>query len=227
MKTNNKRVRDAHYQELRLIRWMRQDIQKGFGAVVEAYGYQLKRAAEGVLDSTPRLAHLAEDVVQDGLIKAFIELQNKPEKLTRSLKLRAWLYKIVINQALSCLKTGENHLVITAGLLGEELDEEVLEGYIQHYDDPVLLFERLESIHEAKQHVRRAKSILSHNEAAAVDQIFFQPPQPGGKKTTYKQAAEALGKPEGTVKALVSRAKTRMYTYLTTDDKQQDNQKLS
>ncbi len=225
---NNKSVQDARFHELRLINWMRDDLRAGFDAVDETYHSQLRRAADGVLGDTPRLAHLAEDVVQDGLFKAFLVLRYKPEMISPNLKLRAWLYKIVINQALACLKTGKSHLVITSGLWGEELDEEVLEGYMQHYNDPVLIFERFESIREAKQLVQRAKQVLSPDERTAVDLLYSEPTQPGAKKITSKQVGEAMGKPENTVKSLVNRARKRMHDYLTTtDEEQQDTKKLS
>ena len=224
--TSKKNVQNAQQQERRLIEWMRQDIGAGFNAVVETYRSQLLRAAHNVLDDTPRLAHLAEDMVQDGLLKAFFVLQTKPDMLTPSLKLRAWLHKIVLNNARYCLKTGEHHLTITNSFMGEEIDEEVLEGYGLHYDDPLILFERFESMVEAKQQVRHAKSVLSPDERTAIDLLYLQPAHADTKKVTYKQVAEAMSKPEGTVKALVSRAKARMRSYLTFDDEQRHNKKL-
>src|SRR6266568_7862604 len=93
----------ARQMELRLIAWLIDDLHEGFNAVVNAYQDRLKRAAHNVLDDTPRLAHLAEDVVQDGLLNAFLYLRSNPDFLKDpALQLRNWLIKIVQNQALYC-----------------------------------------------------------------------------------------------------------------------------
>ncbi len=225
--TSKKNVQNAQQQERRLIDLMRQDIRTGFDAVVEAYHSQLLRAAHNTLDDTPRLAHLAEDVVQDGLLKAYLFLRANQDMLTPALKLRAWLHKIVLNNARHCLTTGEHHLTITSGFMGEEIDEEFLEGYGQHYDDPSILFERAESRIEAKQQVRRAKSVLTPDERTAIDIRYLQSGGRDRKEVpSYKQVGEAMNKPVGTVKSLVSHAKAKMRNYLTVDDTQEYSKKL-
>jgi RNA polymerase sigma factor (sigma-70 family) len=240
-KTPEKKTHDALQQEKRLIEWMRNDLHAGFSQVVVVYQRHLLWVANGVLRDTPRLAHLAEDVVQDGLLNAFKYLATHPEMLEdqpvgKRLKLKAWLTKIVQNQAIACLKTGEAHIIINAGLLGEEVEEEIEEGYATHYDDPALSFERqenmierLKSIKEAKRKTRQVLSSLPHEQRVAVERMYLAPLNPGEKKITYEQAAEALGKPVGTIKSQVSRAMKQMRKQLTEqpDVKKSQQRKLS
>lgn len=82
-------------QDQRLIAWMSDDLDAGFSRVVEVYQKHLQQTAYGLLGDTPRLAHLVEDVVQDGFLNAYLYLQRHPEKLTPQFHLRAWLTKIV------------------------------------------------------------------------------------------------------------------------------------
>lgn len=209
---NRKSIQDGIQQEKRLVEWMSHDLRAGFNQAVKVYRQHLLWAADGVLGDTPRLAHLVEDVVQDGLLNAFEHLSTHSQMLREQppLKLKAWLTKIVRNRALTCLKMGDAHLVINAGLLGEELEETIEEGYLTHYDDPVLFIERMESIREAKLITRHALGSLSYEQRIAIEYVYLTPLNPAGKKMTYEQAAAALGKPVGTVKSQVSRAIKQM-----------------
>ena len=200
----------ARQMELRLIAWLIDDLHEGFNAVVDAYQDRLKRVAHNVLDDTPRLAHLAEDVVQDGLLNAFLYLRSNPDFLKDpALQLRNWLIKIVQNQALYCIKTGEAHIVLNVGVLGEEIEEVVEEGYITHYGDPLILLERWQSRMEAKRITRQQLATLSPEQRTAVEQKYLVP-DPFDKEKTYEQVAKELGRPVGTVKSQIKRAKAQM-----------------
>jgi RNA polymerase sigma factor (sigma-70 family) len=227
---DKKSNQDSIQQEKRLIEWMSYDLHAGFNRVVEVYRQHLLWIANSVLGDTPRLAHLVEDVVQDGLLKAFIHLATNPEMLEeqrdgKRLKLKAWLTRIVQNQALACLRVGEAHIVVNAGLLGEELEEAIEDGYTTHYNDPVLFIERLESIREAKRATRRLLSSLPQEQRMAIEQMYLAPLSPGEEKVTYEQAAVALGKPVGTVKSQVSRAMKQMREQLTEQPKKESQRK--
>ena len=78
---SKKSIQDGIQQEKRLIEWMSHDLYAGFNRVVEVYRRHLLWVAKGVLGDTPRLAHLVEDVVQDGLLNAFLYLDEHPEML--------------------------------------------------------------------------------------------------------------------------------------------------
>ena len=59
--------------DLRLIQWMKTDLQGGFNRVAEVYWNQLNQVAYGVLWGS-HLVHLTEDVVQEALISAYKDL---------------------------------------------------------------------------------------------------------------------------------------------------------
>ena len=231
---NRKSMQDGIQQEKRLIEWMNHDLHAGFNQVVNVYRQNLLWVANGVLGDTPRLAHLIEDVIQDGLLNAFKHLAMHPEMLEdqpagKRLKLKAWLTKIIQNQALACLKMGEEHIIVNAGVLGEEIEETIEEGYATHYADPVLYIERLESRREAKRTTQRLLGSLPYEQRIAVESVYFAPLKPGEEKITYEQAAKTLGKPIGTVKSQVSRAMKQMREQLTEqpDEKKGLHRKLS
>jgi RNA polymerase sigma factor (sigma-70 family) len=226
---SKKSIRDGIQQEKRLIEWMRRDLHAGFNGVVEAYQRYLLWVADGVLGDTPRLAYLVEDVVQDGLLNAFLYLDAHPELLEdrpgdKRFKLKAWLTTIVQHQALKCLVKGEAHIIINAGVLGEEIEEVFEEGYVTHYDDPMLFIERLESIKEAKRLTRQLLSNLSPEQRIAIEYKYLTPLKPGQQKITDEQVANVLGEPVATVKKRVSRAKKQMREQLSRQVGQEENQ---
>lgn len=203
-------VQAARQMELRLIAWMNEDLNEGFGAASETYKDLLTRTAHNVLDDTPRLAHLAEDTVQDGLINALLYLRENPEELERpNFRLRNWLVKIVHNQALKVLAVGKAHIILNAGLLGEEVEDAIEEGYTTHYGDLLILLERLQSEIEAKHTIREQLATLSPEQRTAVEQKYLKL-TPSGKEKTYEQIAEILNRPVGTVKSQIHHAKAQM-----------------
>jgi len=231
---SKKSIQDGIQQEKRLIEWMSRDLHAGFNRVVEVYQRHLLWVANGVLGDTPRLAHLVEDVVQDGLLNAFLYLDAHPEMLEdqpadKRFRLKAWLTTIVQNQALKCLEKGEAHIIVNAGLLGVEVEEAFEEGYVTHYDDPVLFMERLESIREAKRITRQLLSNLTREQRIAIERKYLTPLKPGQKKITDEQVAKALGEPVAAVKKRVSRAKKQMREQLTrqTSEEESQGRKLS
>lgn len=209
MATKNS-VQAARQMESRLVTWMAEDLNAGFNAAVTTYQGLLLRAAHNVLDSTPHLAHMAEDVVQDGLINALLFLRAHPEFLKKpNCHFRNWLVTIIQNQALHCLKAGEDHITLNAGVLGEEIEEAIEEGYVTHYGDPVLRLERMQSRMEARRITREQLATLSSEARVAVEQKYLRPDS-SGKEKTYNQVAKELNEPVNTIKSRVNRSLKKM-----------------
>src|SRR5947209_14418233 len=104
-----------------LLAWMKEDLDAGFGKVVENYWRELYNWAYKLLEGSG-LTHLAEDVVQEGLFSAYKDLRHNRQKLC-NLYLQHWLYAIVRQKAIECLAQG-NKTAHLAGLLGWENEEE-------------------------------------------------------------------------------------------------------
>src|SRR6184192_41224 len=99
-KPSQRQVRELRDQQL--LAWMKEDFEAGFGKVVEDYWYELYSYAYSILDGSC-LTHLSEDAVQEGLFSAYKNLRHNRQKLDH-LHLRQWLYVIVRQKAIECLK---------------------------------------------------------------------------------------------------------------------------
>ena len=209
---------EGDQRDRRLVEWMKNDLEGGFNRVAEEYRNQLNQVASGVLWGS-HLLHMTEDVVQEALISAYKDLlyrteENRKEKLS-TLRLRAWLYTIVRNKAIKCLAKGEVHLELSAGLLGEEIEEQELTGNEQiRYEDPAYLHERWESIVEARRETQRLLAGLSPVRRAIVERKYLSGSVTDSEEITYRQIAEEMNKPIGTVKSEASRAMEQMRNQL-------------
>jgi RNA polymerase sigma factor (sigma-70 family) len=201
-------------RDRRLIQWMQSDLKEGFNRVAEVYWKQLNLVAYGVLCGS-HLVHLTEDVVQEGLISAYRDLaehsnEDRSARLSK-LQLRAWLYTIVRRKALKCLIMAEQHLELSAGLLGEEIEEQQITTYPRtRYDDPAYLHERKESMREARIETRRLLANLSPTQRAIVVRKYLSEADTDPEKITYRQIAEEMNRPVGTIKSEASRARAQM-----------------
>lgn len=84
--------------ESRLVERARAGDQEAFGELVRRHRAQ----ALGLAGTLTRDAHLAEDVVQEALIRAFLHLGT----LADTARFRPWLHRIVRNQANTKLRRG-------------------------------------------------------------------------------------------------------------------------
>ena len=84
----------------RLVTLTRQGYQRAFDEIVRRYRSRLVAFAGGVVP-----AHRAEDVVQDGLARAWLALSESD----REIELRPWLYRIVRNGALNSRRDERVH----------------------------------------------------------------------------------------------------------------------
>lgn len=88
----------AVHPESRLVERARAGDQEAFGELVRRHRAQ----ALGLAGTLTRDAHLAEDVVQEALIRAFLHLGT----LADPNRFRPWLHRIVRNQANTKLRRG-------------------------------------------------------------------------------------------------------------------------
>ncbi len=161
------------------------DLDGSFEALVRSQVGRCYAIALRVLGN----AHDAEEVAQDALVRAYRALQNYPPERIRELRLRPWLATIVVNL---CRNRTRRHVLPTTSLA--PLLEQGLEPRASVADDPAGTAirtadrEQLSALLAGLPDRYRIPVVLRH-----VDDL------------SYAELAEVLGRPEGTVKAQVSR----------------------
>lgn len=143
-------------------------------------------------------AAMAEDAFQ----QAFLQLHLKCDMFTEGRRVRPWLYTIATNQAIDAQRRNKRHQMVSldrktssdnedSGRLGDLMTS--------GHPDPELLAEE----GERREWVRDAINELPEQLRSAVKLIYFE-----GLK--YREAAEVLDVPVGTVKSRLHTAVLRL-----------------
>ena len=211
-KSSQRRGRELRDQ--RLLAWMKEDFDAGFGKVVEDYWCELSSWAYRILEGSG-LTYLSEDAVQEGFFSAYKDLRHNRQKLD-TLHLRHWLYAIVRQKAIECLKQG-NKTTHLAGLLGWENEGEDIAASSSADDacDPAYRLERRETISEAHRIITELLKSLSDTQREVVVLKYLAQDGTEPEEIPYQQIAERLNKPAGTVRSDISRAMQHMRKRLT------------
>ncbi len=211
-KLSQRQGRDSRDQ--RLLAWMKEDFDAGFGKMVENYWRELYNWAYKLLEGSG-LTFLAEDAVQEGLFSAYKDLRSNRQKLW-NLHLRHWLYVIVRQKAIDYLAQ-ENKTVHLAGLLGWENGGEDIAASRSADDayNPVYRLERCETISEAQRTVTELLKSLPDTQREVVVLKYLSQDCTELGEISYRQVAERLHKPAGTIRSDISRAKQHMRKRLT------------
>jgi RNA polymerase sigma-70 factor (ECF subfamily) len=142
---------------------------------------------------------LAEDAFQ----ATFLQVHLKCDTFDPDRKFRPWLYTIATNQAIDVQRRNRRHRLLSlerAGASSAEGEERsLLDVSVQAQSGP----EQQLAIRERIGEVRRAVAALPEALRRAVELIYYQ-----GLK--YREAAEVLGVPVGTVKSRVHAAVTKL-----------------
>jgi RNA polymerase sigma-70 factor (ECF subfamily) len=152
------------------------DLDASFEALVDAHGGRLFSIALRVVGDRRD----AEEAAQDALVRAYRALAGYESDRIRELRLRPWLATIVLNV---CRNRTRVRRVATAELTFEPAAEPVVDPLAGH-DAKALWASLLATLPPAQ----RAAVVLRH-----VDGM------------SYTEMAQALNKPEGTLKAQVHR----------------------
>ena len=150
-------------------------------------------------------AEMAEDSFQT----TFLQVHLKCEQFEPGRKVRPWLYTIATNQAIDAQRRNRRHRMISldrrSGVGGQEDDAgslvELLDG---QEPSPVDQFE----LNEQRRYVRGAVERLPDQLRHALILVYYQ-----GLK--YREAAEVLSIPVGTVKSRLHAAIRRLEQSLT------------
>jgi RNA polymerase sigma-70 factor (ECF subfamily) len=180
----------------------RSDGQRGaFEELVRRYEVELYNYLRHYLGD----AQMAEDAFQ----ATFLQVHLKCEQFDQGRRVRPWLYTVATNQAIDAQRRNRRHRMISLdrrfGGKGHEEDSGTLCGLLDNEEpSPVDHFESAEQ----GQFVRGAVDALPDALRHVVLLVYYQ-----GLK--YREAAEALDIPVGTVKSRLHAAISRLNETLT------------
>jgi len=146
-------------------------------------------------------AQMAEDAFQ----ATFLQIHLKCEQFEPGRKVRPWLYTVATNQAIDAQRRNRRHRMLSLDRRrdDERLDNKDRGAFVDLLDsqdlDPVEQF----TLEENNQAVRDAIDQLPESLRRVVLLVYFQ-----GLK--YREAAEALSIPVGTVKSRLHTAVARL-----------------
>ena len=147
-------------------------------ALAERHYVELYRYALSVL----REERAAEDAVQEAFERAFAALGRYPEERLRAMRLRPWMYKIILNVARNRLRERREVPVEEISSAGVALSDEGREGVMD---------------------VLAALGRLPERQRVAVTLRYLQ-------DLPYAEISGVTGWPEGTAKTLVRRGVARL-----------------
>lgn len=174
-----------------LLRYREVDDRRAFEELVHRYEKELYSYLRRYLGN----AAMAEDAFQ----AAFLQVHLKCHQFEAERSFRPWLYTIATNQAIDAQRRNRRHKMISLDRQHQSGDSDdlgtlmsLLNSEEAEPTDNVEAFERRDWIRQAVQE-------LPEQFRAAVALIYFQ-----GLK--YREAAEVLGVPVGTVKSRMNTA---------------------
>ncbi len=151
-------------------------------------------------------AHMAEDAFQG----TFLQVHLKCSQFEPGRKVRPWLYTVATNQAIDAQRRNRRHRMLSLNRRRSAQGEEENDGAtLMHLldgreADPGELFASAERARYVRRAVDRLPAVLRQ----AVLLVYFQ-----GLK--YREAAEVLGVPVGTVKSRLHAAIAKLNESLT------------
>ena len=140
-------------------------------------------------------AEMAADVFQ----ATFLQLHLKCSQFEEGRRLRPWLYTIATNQAIDAQRRNRRHKLVSLDSAGSTPNQEMVKLLDLMASDELGPEEQI-GLEEDRNWVRQAVLNLPEHLRCVVTLVYYQ-----GLK--YREAAEALGIPVGTVKS-------RMHTAL-------------
>jgi RNA polymerase sigma-70 factor (ECF subfamily) len=142
-------------------------------------------------------AEMAEDAFQG----TFLQVHLKCGQFDQGRKFRPWLYTIATNQAIDHQRRNRRHRMVSLDRGGRAADDggSLGETLVSAAVEPTMAVDA----HEQQEAVRKAVAELPEQYQQLVLLIYYQ-----GMK--YREAAEVLGIPVGTVKSRLHAAITKL-----------------
>ena len=144
-------------------------------------------------------AEMAEDVFQS----TFLQVHLKCDRFDESRRFRPWLYTVATNQAIDAQRRQKRHRMVSLDQTNKSQDSVDIGSLINLLEgndgDPLEHVAQL----ERGQWVQQAVSELSTQMRGVIDLVYYQ-----GMK--YREAADILGVPVGTVKSRLHAAVVKL-----------------
>ena len=183
-KTSKSNVTEQTGEQL-LLRYRETGDREAFAQIVQMYEHELYNYLHRYMGS----AEMAEDAFQ----ATFLQVHLKCEQFERGRKLRPWLYAVATNQAIDAQRRNKRHRMASLDQTNTKHDDELgklMDLLVSAEPDPVDVVDAGDN----QQWVRDEISTLPDHLRSVVSLVYFQ-----GMK--YREAAEALAIPVGTVKS--------------------------
>lgn len=168
-----------------LLRYRETGDREAFAQIVQMYEHELYNYLHRYMGN----AEMAEDAFQ----ATFLQVHLKCEQFDRGRRLRPWLYAIATNQAIDAQRRNKRHRMASLDQTNSKHDDELgklMDLLVSAEPDPVDVVDAGDN----QQWVRDEISTLPDHLRSVVGLVYFQ-----GMK--YREAAEALAIPVGTVKS--------------------------
>ncbi len=147
-------------------------------------------------------AEMAEDAFQ----AAFLQVHLKCEQFEEGRRFRPWLYAIATNQAIDAQRRNKRHCMVSLDRVGNSADGDevgkLVDLLVSDDGDPLDHVTQC----ERGEWVRQALGELSEQMQSVVHLVYYQ-----GMK--YREAAEVLSIPVGTVKSRLHSAIAKLNEY--------------
>lgn len=171
--------------------------QTGDRSVFEALMRRYQREIYSYLRRYLGNAELAEDAFQG----TFLQVHLKCDQFDDDRRFRPWLYAVATNQAIDVQRRSKRHRMASLDRtgVGDDCDTQWSEKLVGEFIDPLAEA----STRENGEWVREAVDGLSDSMKQAVHLVYYQ-----GMK--YREAADVLGIPVGTVKSRLHAAVQRL-----------------
>ena len=141
------------------------------------------------------------EMAEDAFQSTFLHVHLKCDQFEPGRKFRPWLYAIATNQAIDLQRKNKRHRIASLDRAGAADDEgHWSEKLVGNAPDPWLEA----SVRENGSWVREAVSQLSESMQSVVNLVYYQ-----GLK--YREAADVLGIPVGTIKSRLHAAVNRLH----------------
>ncbi|MFH1502228.1 MAG: sigma-70 family RNA polymerase sigma factor [Candidatus Eisenbacteria bacterium] len=171
-------------------------IARAVGGDQHAYGVLVERYSDFVYTVVLRVVGSAEDA-EDVAQEAFVRAHRALPRFRGDSKFSSWLYRIAVNRALTHLKRRSRRPATVEMTMSPRVEAEVRSH--RAAEDP----ERLVLTEEFRARVRDAVATLPPRYRAAVTLFYLE-------ERSYKEVADALGVPMGTLKTHLHRARAML-----------------
>ncbi len=174
------------HQEDDLTDLLATDLNQNFKHFVLAYQHSIYQL---ICRRSNSSVHDAEEITQEAFLRAYCALRNYPELRIRELRLYPWLERIALNVLYNRYR--DHRIAAVSLMLPEQTQVLEQEDHEERPDDVVIQ-------REQRQELETELALLPERYRTVIALHYFD-------ELTYKEIAERLQQPIGTIKAKLHR----------------------